>query len=37
MRNEYPCGAGSVVEEHIVKDRLPNVGVEGRERILDAD
>jgi hypothetical protein len=37
MRNEYPCGAGSVVKEHIVEDSLPNMSIESRERILDAD
>jgi hypothetical protein len=37
VRNEHPCGTGSVVEEHIVEDGLANVGVESREWILDAD
>ena len=37
MRNEYPCGTGRAVEEHIIKDSLANVGVESRERILEAD
>lgn len=37
MRNEYPCGTGGVVEEHIVEDSFANVSVESRERILDAD
>ena len=37
MRNEYPCGTGGVVKEHIVEHSLANVGVESREWILDAD
>jgi len=37
MRNEYPCSAGSVVEEHIVEDSLPNMSIESRERILNKD
>ena len=37
MSSEYPCGTGSVVEEHIIKHSLANVGVKSRERILEAD
>jgi hypothetical protein len=36
MSYEYPCGARSAVEEHIIEDGLANVSIEGGERILDA-
>lgn len=37
MRNEDPCSAGSVIEEHIVEDGFANVGVKSGEGILDVD
>ena len=35
MRNKYPGGARTSVEEHIVEDRLPYMSIQSRKRILD--